>query len=233
MIKKSSHKGFIIGITAALLLPISFYIIVRVLSKDTLKMPRYYIADHIDSQVVDGKMQYDTTFHKVSDFELTNQLGDRVTLNGDLKGKIVVVDFFFISCSSICPKLTGNMKILQRAFKKNDTTVHLLSVSVNPEEDTVEALRAYADKYEVNHDHWWFLTGDRKVVYNLARNDLGLSIQPANGGLDDLIHSEKLVLIDKDRYIRGYYNGLDTAELKRCADDIGMLSLEKKRKKKK
>jgi protein SCO1/2 len=76
------------------------------------------------------------------------------------------------------------------------------------------------------------LTGDRNVIYDFARNELGVSVQPTGGGVDDLIHTQKLVLVDRDRHIRGYYDGLDSADLKRCADDIILLTLEKKKKKK-
>ena len=125
----------------------------------------------------------------------------------------------------------ANMTMLQRAFRKNDTTVHLLSISVDPANDSVQALRSYADNIGVNHDHWWFLTGDRQAIYDYARNHLKLLAKPADGGIEELNHSQTLVLLDKDRYVRGYYDGLDTASLKHCADDIILLSLEKKRKK--
>src|ERR1044072_2158146 len=103
MSKKAPHKGFIIGIAVAVLLPLSFSLFFesRLGSDHRLDMPRHYIADRVDSQVVDGKMEYDTAFHKVSDFELTNQLGDKISLNEDLAGKIIVIDFFFVSCPSV------------------------------------------------------------------------------------------------------------------------------------
>jgi protein SCO1 len=231
MSKKVSNKKFAIGITAAFLLPFSLYLVTRALSKDKIPVPRHFIAESVDSSMVDGKMVYDTTFHQTSDLELINQLGDRVSLNKDLKGKVLVVDFIFVDCQTICPQLTGNMKLLQRAFKKNDTGVHLVSITVNPEADTFQRLREYADRYSVNHDRWWFLTGNRKDIYNFARNELHVTMQPGDGGLDDFIHTEKLVLLDQDRYIRGYYNGRDSAEVKRCADDVVKVTMEKKKKK--
>ncbi|RYD55230.1 MAG: SCO family protein [Sphingobacteriales bacterium] len=232
MSKKNSHKGFIIAIAVAFLLPLSLYLLVKTLSKDKIFLPKFYIVDRVDERTVDGKKVQDTVYHQVADLRLTNQLNEQVSLNNDLKGKIIVMDFFFVNCPSICPKLTGNMTMLQRAFKKNDTSVHLISITVNPERDTPAVLRAYADKFKVNHDHWWFLTGNKEVIYNFARNELGVSVQPSEGGADDFTHTEKIVLIDQQRYIRGYYNGLDTAELRRCADDIVLLTLEKKKKRK-
>lgn len=232
MSKKISNKQFFKGLAVAFVLPLSFFLIARLLSKDKLAMPKHYGYDRVDSQQVAGKMEYDTTFHKIGDVVLTNQLGDRISVNKDLEGKMLLINLFFTRCGSICPKLTGNMTIMQKAFRKNDTTVQLLSLSMDPAHDTVSVLKSYADSYKANHDHWWFLTGDRNEIYNYARNELKLLAKPSDGGAEELDHSQTIVLVDKDRYIRGYYNGLDTAALKHCADDIILLSLEKKRKKK-
>lgn len=233
MSTKNSNKKFFIGLTVALVLPFSFYIIAKMLGKDKLSMPHYYNAESIDSTVVkNGVKQYDTSFHKVADIMLQNQMGDMVSLNKDLEGKILIVEVFFTQCGSICPKLTGNMTILQKAFRKNDTTVHLVSITVDPKNDTVAALKAYAEQYKANPDHWWFLTGDRTNIYNYVRNELKLMIKPSDAGAEELDHTPTIVLIDKDRFVRGYYNGLDTIALKMCADDIGLLSMQKKRNKK-
>lgn len=231
--KNNKRLRLLGGLAVAILLPLSFYIIAKMLAKDELKLPDYYVAVGLDTVEDGGKVRYDTVYNQVDDIELVNQLGDTVYLNKDLKDKIVVVNFFFTSCKTICPDLTSNLTLLQQAFKKNDTTVHIVSISVDPEHDTVEALREYADRYKVNHDHWWFLTGDKEKVYNLARNELRLVTGEEGSGVEEFVHSQKLVLLDKERYIRGYYNGLDTAELKYCADDIIWLTLEKKRKKRK
>jgi len=234
MSTKRSNKKFFMGLAVAFLLPLSFYFITKALSKDKIHMPRYYGVDSVSAMNKDGKVVEDTIFHRISDLALTNQLGDKISLDSTLKGKILVVDFFFVSCPSVCPRLTGNMTMLQRAFRHNprmetslEGDVQFISITVNPERDTFPALRAYADHYYANHDHWWFLTGDKKLIYNFARNELKLTVGEGDGGPDDFIHTEKLTLIDRDRHIRGYYNGLDTAEVRRCADDIVLLTLEK------
>jgi len=233
---KKNNKNFIIGLAVAVLVPLSFYI-VGSFRYNTKFLPRYYIAEGIDSHQVKGKMQIDTVYHKVADLQLTNQLGRLISTNTDLKGKIMVIDFFFVSCPTICPRLTKNMGMLQKAYRKNprlenslDTAVQFLSITVNPSHDSANVLRAYADKHGADHDHWWFLTGDKKVIYNFARNELFVSVQPGDGGDDDFIHTEKMVLVDKNRHIRGYYNGLDSMDVKRCADDIGWLVLEKEKR---
>ena len=229
MSQQNSNKKFFIGLTVALLLPFSFYIIAKMLGKDKLGMPPYYQAERIDSTVVNGKMHYDTSFHQVNDIVLFNQMGDQVSLNKDLAGKMLVVEVFFTRCGTICPRLTSNMGILQKAFRKNDTAIHLVSITIDPENDTVRALRAYADRYAANPDKWWFLTGNRTAIENYLRNELKLMVKPSDGGAEELDHTQTIVLLDKERYIRGYYDGLDTAALKQCADDIGLLSMQRKR----
>lgn len=235
--RSKRNRSFILGIAVALLLPLSFYVIAKVLKKDQLAMPRYYIVDKVEQKEVDGKMVPDTTFHRAADLVLTNQLGERVSLNEDLKGKILVLDFFFIDCPSVCPRLTRNMALLQRAFRRtaqhsNDTLMQLISITVMPERDSVPRLRAYAERFGANHDHWYFLTGDKKEIYNYIRNEVGLSAGQGDGGADDFIHTQSFVLLDRERYIRGVYDGLDSASVGNCAHDIGLLAMEKKRKKK-
>jgi protein SCO1/2 len=234
MSSKRSNKKFFMGLAVAFLLPLSFYFIVKILSKDKIHLPYYYGIERVDTSG-DGK-RFDTIYHKVSNLALTNQLGEQITLNESLAGKIVVVNFFFVDCQATCPRLTGNVGLLQKAFRKNpkienglDNDVHFVSITVSPEQDTFQVLRTYADAHGANPDHWWFLTGDKKSIYNFARNELKLAVGPGDGGAEDFMHTEKLVLIDKERYIRGYYDGLDTVQLRKCADDIVLLTMEKKK----
>ncbi|MES2704118.1 MAG: SCO family protein [Bacteroidota bacterium] len=231
-----SNKRFLGGLAVAFLLPLSFYFIARFLSKDKIHLPGRYGVERVDS-AAGGR---DTVYHKIGDITLTNQLGEQVSLNGTLAGKIVVISFFFADCPVICPKLNKNVALLQKAFRKNpktannlDNTVHFLSITINPEKDTFQALRLYADRFGANHDHWWFLTGDRKTIYDFARNELHVGAGPGDGGAEDFDHSQQLVLLDKDRIIRGYYNGLDSLELRKCADDMVLLTMEKEHKRKK
>ena len=231
---KVKNKNYLIGIAVALGLPLFCYLLVSQLSKGAVHMPGHFIVDSVDVRTVNGKKITDTFYHRVADLRLINQLGQSVSLDSDLKGKILVVDFFFVSCPTICPRLTSNMAMLQNAFRNLrrketnlDTVVHFISITVNPSNDSFQRMRQYADKHGANHDHWWFLTGDKKIIYNFARNELFVTVSPGDGGPDDFIHTEKMVLIDKNRSIRGYYNGLDTLDVKKCADDIVLLTLEK------
>ncbi|OSZ78105.1 hypothetical protein CAP35_07530 [Chitinophagaceae bacterium IBVUCB1] len=232
MKKKKTGTKFIIGIAVALLLPLSFLLVVRILSKDKMpKLPKYYIATGVDNQTGDS------LYHQVSELTLTNQFGEQVSLNDGLKGKMVLINFFFTNCPTICPQMSSNIEMLQDAFRKDpkkkttlDTAIHFVSISVDPERDSFPVLRAYADRYKANPDHWWFLTGDRQTIYNYARKQLFVNMQEGTGGVDDFLHSEKLVLLDSNRYIRGYYNGRDTADIIRCADDIVILTRQKKKR---
>jgi protein SCO1/2 len=238
MSKLRSNKKFLMGIAVAVLVPLFCFLVVSKLSEGKSRMPGYYGVERVDKVVKAGKTIDDTVYHQIADLVLTNQLGHTISLNSDLRGKMLVIDFFFTTCPSICPVLTGNMRRLQASYKKDpkkeaslDTVVQFISITVDPTHDSFQVLRTYADKYGVNHDHWWFLTGDKKKIYDFARNELKLTVGPGDGGADDFIHTEKMILIDRDRYIRGYYDGLKDTSVRKCADDIVYLTLERKVKK--
>ncbi|MEM9833206.1 MAG: SCO family protein [Bacteroidota bacterium] len=165
------------------------------------------------------------TFHQISPFKLVNQEGNTIT-EKTFEGKIYVADFFFTTCPGICPKMTANMSVLQEAFL-DDEEVMLLSHSVTPETDSVAILKSYAEKKGVNSNKWHLVTGDRQLIYQLGRRDyfveedLGLA-----KGLDEFLHTENFVLIDKNRHIRGIYNGLNTASINQLIADIKTLKKE-------
>ncbi len=226
-------KTFLIGIAVAFVLPLSFYILAKSLGKDKLGMPAYYKGTERINSHDAMKLVRSGAFTPVKDLEARNQFGDLVSLHRDLQGKNLLINFIFLNCTSECPRLTTHMQMLQHAFrrtpmKRNDTTVQFISISVDPGRDSVAALRAYTKTHGVDENRWWFLTGDKKMIYDWARNELRLSVPAGDGGAEDFIHTKSMVLLDRDRYIRGYYNGLDTADLSRCAYDMGLLTMEKK-----
>jgi len=206
--------------------PLICYFIIKYYSETNLVMPRHYIADTIMQKIVDGKQESDTVWHTIPDFSLTNQLGQQVSLH-DLEGKIVVADFFFTHCPSFCPTLTQNMRHLQEMFHTNDTIVQFLSFSVDPDRDSVPVLKAYADRFGVQHNNWWMLTGSKDTIYDLAERDFKLAAM--DSGHNNFVHTDRFVLLDKDRLVRGYYNGQDTTDLTRLASDIVLLLLERKK----
>jgi protein SCO1 len=226
-------KKALLAFCVAVVTPLVFFTITDYKSKTAVAMPRRYFYDSVASSIRDGKQFTDTLWHQVDNIHLVNQLGNAVSLN-QLAGKVIVADFFFTHCPSICPFLTRNMKKMQDALKINDETrridtsfVQFLSFSVDPERDTVAALKKYADKYGVNPDVWWLLTGPKKTIYDFALNELKLGIADGGGVDSNFIHTEKMVLLDKYQVVRGYYNGLDSADLSKLAKDIVLLMLEK------
>jgi protein SCO1 len=222
------NKKALLGLALAILMPIAGYIFVKVLSKDAAPMPRKYFYDSVGTTERRGKIIPDTVWHQVSNLKFTNQLGKKVSLD-DLKGKIIVVDFFFTSCPSICPGLARNMKRLQDSYKQHDDIVQFLSISIDPERDSVPRLRAFADKYNANHDSWWFVTGDKKEIYNFAIKEMKANV--ADVGADTAFpHTENFFLLDTNRVVRGWYNGFDTAKLAKLASDIPTVMLERNRK---
>jgi protein SCO1 len=233
------NKKAIFALSIAILIPLVSYFILKMKSDSAVVMPRKYYADSILTNTVNGKTTTDTVWHHIPNIRLVNQLGDTVGLY-DIKNKIVVADFFFTRCPSICPYMTKNMSRLQRSFSHynegrrviDSSIVHFLSFSIDPERDSVRALKNYADHYGVNHDNWWFLTGPKKTIYDFAINEMKLTTEDGGGADSSFIHTQKFVLLDKDHIVRGYYNGLDTLELAKLAEDIGLLMLEKNKKEK-
>jgi protein SCO1 len=220
------------------LLPVLSYLIVKKASDKAIAMPPRFYADSIVNKVEKGKTVTDTFWHKVANVNLVNQLGEPVSFN-DIAGSIIIADFFFTRCPSICPTLTKNMKELQDAMKMKDprkkidsSYVRFISFTVDPERDSADALKKYADRYGVNHDTWWFLTGPKKTIYDFALNELKLGLQDGHAVDSNFIHSQKFVLMDRDRVIRGYYNGLDSTAMSKLAEDLTLLMLEKDKKRK-
>jgi protein SCO1/2 len=209
--------------------PLICYFLVKGYSERDLVMPGHYVADTIIAATDHGKEVSDTVWHVVPSFTLTNQLGQSVSLK-DVPQKIVVVDFFFTHCPSFCPTLTRNMQHLQQLFLTNDTIVQFVSLSVDPERDSVPVLKAYADRFGVLHHNWWMLTGNKDTIYTLAERDFKVAAE--DSGHQNFVHTDRMVLLDKDRYIRGYYNGEDTVDMSRLAKDIVLLTLEKKKNEK-
>src|SRR5688572_2265508 len=203
----------------AALLPLVSYFIVKRYSEDAITMPRHYFADDIVVDTVRGKLTTDTIWHRVADFNLVNQLGDSISWQ-DMKGKIVIADFFFTRCPTICPAMTLNMKRLQesihngkRVGDRTNQLVHFLSFSVDPDRDSVPRLKAWADRFQVNPEQWWLLSGNKKTIYDLAINEIKLGVVDGNGVDTSFIHSDRFVLIDSNRHVRGFYNGLDSISL--------------------
>ena len=164
--------------------------------------------------------------HCISNFELIDQLNQKISKKL-LYNKIVVANFFFVSCPSICPKMTQNLLTIHRQYIE-DSSFLILSHTVWPEIDKAPLLFSYAEKYDVNHNSWRFLTGKKEELYRLARQDYlaAPDINDPNfqhGSDADFIHTENIVLLDPKQRIRGYYNGTNPKEMIRLQEDIEIL----------
>jgi protein SCO1 len=223
------NKKTVLAMVLAVLLPVVSYILVRYYSNRDVQMPHRYFYDSVGVIEKNGKTIDDTAWHHVSNMEFTNQFGKKVSL-GDLKGKIIVLDFFFTRCPTICPRLAKAMKRLQNSFTHNDSIVQFVSITVDPLHDSVTQLRTWAEKYSVNPDSWWLLTGNRDSIYHFAINEIKANI--ADVQVDTaFVHTENFFLLDKERIVRGWYNGFDSTDQKKLVRDIPLLMLEKDRKK--
>lgn len=227
------NKTALYALLIALVLPVGAYLIVDSYSKGLVPMPRHYIYDSVVTRTEKGKEVTDTIWHRLPDFSFTNQLGKKVGWR-DMEGKVSVAQFFFTHCPTICPPMTVNMKKLQdgiSAGKKvgdnKPTFVQFLSFSIDPERDSVPALKNWADRFGISPDNWWLMTGPKKEIYDLSINDMKLMAQDGGPVDSNFIHTDLLVLIDKHQYIRGYYHALDTTAIGRLSQDIILVSLEK------
>jgi protein SCO1/2 len=156
-------------------------------------------------------------------FSFANQNGQTVD-EKTFQGKVVVVDFFFTHCPSICPKMTNNLTSVRYAFK-NDTNVVINSFSIDPERDSIEALAVYAKRFNVTGG-WNFLTGSKQNIYRVARKGFYITATDGDGGPNDFIHSDQLVLVDQKGRIRGYYDGTDASVMPQLINDIKQLKRE-------
>jgi protein SCO1 len=195
---KYKKIGFL---TAILVLPSIFYLTLYSGEHNYRALP--YIGPKEAVQNDDGT--FDTLYHQIPYFELINQDGKKVTRD-DLLGSIYVADFFFVTCPTICPKMTTNMGYLQNKF--NDTkNLRFISITVNPEHDTVEVLKQHAERVHANSENWDFLTGNKDSIYNLAFNGFFVSADKDEIAPGGFLHSQFLILVDKKGRIRGYFDG--------------------------
>lgn len=169
------------------------------------------------------------TGHHVQPFKFANQLGDTIT-NEDVKGKVYVVEYFFTTCKGICPRMNENMSKVYQAFRGNKD-VMILSHTVDPKKDTVNAMNEYSKRFEADPKQWMFLTASKKDLYEAAYYSYLISAVEDTAAVDiesDFIHTDRFVLVDKDGYIRGkFYVGTDMNDVNQLIGDIRLLLKEK------
>jgi protein SCO1/2 len=173
-----------------------------------------------------GKAIPDTIYHQILDFKLTDQDGKAVSLE-TYKGEIIVANFFFSNCATVCTQVNNNIDLLAHSYHKNKM-VHFVSITVDPERDSPSALSKYAAQYKWPAQKWSFLTGDTATIYNLARK--GMLVDALKIDNNDFIYSDKLILIDPVRRIRGYYDGTNSKDVIKLNDEIKVQIAEELRK---
>lgn len=174
------------------------------------------------TKTVDGKTITDTVYQTIPAFKYINQYGDSIT-NKQLNGNIYVADFFFTTCPSICPVMHRNMLNVYNTFK-DSTGFKIVSYSIDPQHDSVPVLKKYADKLGIAGNTWWLMQGTKNETYQLAKSYL-VSVQEKNPA-GEYIHDGYFILVDKQKRIRGTYEGTDPKEVSRLMDDIKILKAE-------
>ena len=206
-----------------LIFSIVFLTIAYQLLNPKKKLPIMNPSD-VNPELVDSTVQFISKYHTINDFSFINQNGKIITQK-DYANKIYVADFFFTTCTTICPIMTSNMGDVQKAFLKNPK-VMLLSHSVLPDQDSVAVLKKYAIEKGVIDTKWNLVTGNKKEIYYLARKSY-LAVKTGKPSeIYDMVHTENLILVDVKRRIRGFYDGTKKEEIKRLIGDINFLLTE-------
>ncbi len=170
-----------------------------------------------EKKIVNG----DTVYHRIGAFKLLNQSGDTVNEN-TVKGKIYVANFFFATCQSICPKMSNYLVWVQKQFKEVDSVL-ILSHSVNPMHDTVAVLANYAGTYGAIKNKWHLLTGNKKLIYDLAKTSYLVNALEDDGSAEGFLHSNLFLLVDGEGRIRGTYDGTDSLSVVQLINDVQVL----------
>ncbi|RDB03815.1 SCO family protein [Runella aurantiaca] len=180
------------------------------------------------TRIVDGKEVVDTLYHTIPDFKFVSQNGDTVTAQ-NFKDKIYVADFFFTTCPTICPVMKKQMlKVYEKIKGQND--VAILSHTIDPDHDTPAVLKEYATDLGVTGNQWLFVTGNREKIYEIGEKKYLVVAGADSTAPGGYIHSGAFVLVDKEKHVRGMYNGTDDEATKRLISDIERLQEEYKNK---
>lgn len=208
-----AKAGILVSILA---IPVFVFLFLKLYGKNHYSIPVYFATD---SMLVNDKYQI-TEAHTIPEFEFFNQ--DSVLFGSkNLKNKIYIADFFFTTCPGICPKMTSQLTRVQEAFAKFPD-VNIVSFTVDPQKDSVVALKRYASEFRADSTKWNFLTGSKEKLYTLAQKGFFVSALE-DQALPEFIHSDKFILVDKAGRIRGYYNGTDRGDVDRLISEVQVL----------
>lgn len=190
--------------------------------------PYYGPREAVVTTDANGVETVDTTYHTIPPFAFTNQNGETIT-NADYDGKIYVADFFFTRCPTICPKMTANMVRLQWKLKDDAfADIKFLSHTIDVRHDSVEVLKSYAQDAGADENRWNFVTGSQEEIYAVGEQGYFLSAMEDSLAPGGYLHSGLFVLVDRNRHIRGLYDGTTSDEVDKLFDDVKMLFKEEK-----
>jgi protein SCO1/2 len=196
--------------------------------KKNTKAPDVLNPIDLNPETVDQDLLQVGQGHKIGEFSFNNQDDQPIGLK-DLKGKVFVAEYFFTTCQTICPRMNDQMQRIQQAFK-DETNFKILSFTVNPEVDTVEQLKRYAQEHQAIAGKWHFLTGEKTKLYEAARKYFFLlkksEVENQGDVGSDFIHTNNFVLIDREQRIRGYYDGTNPKEVDKLIRDAKLILQE-------
>lgn len=201
-----------------LVIPVFIYLFLQSFGSNSYVIPVFYEEGVVSSlpncDFVKGQ-------HYIPKFNLVSQDQAQIT-DKVLENNITIVDFFFTSCPDICPIMSSELSRVQEVFKNKDL-VKILSITVDPAYDNPKVLKKYAEEFGADTAQWKFLTGEKELIYSLARCGFLLPVEDGDGSKEDFIHSEKIILVDQQKRIRGYYDGTDREDIDRLITEINIL----------
>jgi len=201
----------------ALIVPVFLIFLFTFFASTQHTLPVYFAYDSTETE----RGYIITDAHKIPPYKLTDQTGAEFNSTA-FDSSFKVYDFVFTRCGSICPQMTTQMIRVQEAFK-NDADVVLISLTVDPEHDTSEVLQQYAKQYQAIPGKWYFLTGAKDSIYTLGQREFFLTAKQNEDDLTDFLHSERIVLVDKNGWVRGYYKGTEEKDVDRLITELKVL----------
>lgn len=222
----NKKKGFLIAVLVTAIFPIVFLIVFAKLKQPEIKiesvLPIFGNKTPFETTDLKGNAVIDTIYHTIPKFSFINQNSDTIT-DARMKGVVTVADFFFTTCPTICIDMALNKKRIQEHFLEDNSKLQILSFTVDPEVDTPEQLLKYAYENDVKSNSWNLLTGSKPEIYEIARKGFMVTATEGDGGPNDFIHDNKFVLVDREKRIRGYYDGTSSEDTDRLITDIEKL----------
>lgn len=206
--------------------PITALLLLGCLSCNLNSKPLPILGEaEIVTKVIDGKTVEEKIYPTIPEFAFRSQYGDTIT-SKNFKDKIYVADFFFVTCPTICPVMKKNMLKVYEAFK-DEPQVGILSHSIDPDHDSVQVLKTYADDLGIKGRTWLFVTGNREKIYDIGEKHYLVTAHADDKEPGGYIHSGAFVLVDKNKHIRGMYDGTDEKEVQMMIGDMKTLLKEK------